>query len=595
MFFTVLTPTPKGVRMPSGVTFALLLTLLTGPALAGCGEEGDVGPAGPPGAMGAPGAPGNPGTNGTPGAPGAPGTPGADAVAPIRGILLRHEGRYETGVFAESAAEIVTFDASSGRVFVVNAQAAAVDVLDPSDPSAPVLISTINAAAADPLRALGAANSVAAYDGVLAVAIEADPKTDPGVVAFYRTATLELLAAVEVGALPDMLRFTHDGARVLVANEGEPNDDYSVDPEGSVSVIEVGGGFVTAPSVTTLDFSAFDADIASLRASGVRIFGPGASVSQDLEPEYIAVSADDRYAWVSLQENNALALIDLSASPRVVDILPLGLKNHSLPGNELDPSDRDGGPHLATWPVFGMYMPDTIAAYDVAGQTYVVTANEGDARDYSTFSEETRIGSVTLDPSAFPNATALQANAALGRLRTTTANGDTDDDGDVDVIHTFGARSFSIRDGLSGELVYDSGSDFERITANRFGSLFNANNDANGGDSRSDDKGPEPEVLTLAVIRGATFAFIGLERVGGIMVYDITHPESPRFVQYINPRDLRVDFDGDVASELSAAGDLGPEGMTFIPAAESPTGKDLLVVANEVSGTTSFFTIEVIE
>jgi hypothetical protein len=279
----------------------------------------------------------------------------------------------------------------------------------------------------------------------------------------------------------------------------------------------------------------------------------------------------------------------------VVDILPLGLKNHALPGNELDPSDRDGGPHLGTWPVFGMYMPDSIAAYDVAGQTYVVTANEGDARDYSTFSEETRISGVTLDPSAFPNATALQVNAALGRLRTTTASGDTDGDGDVDVIHTFGARSFSIRDGLTGDLVFDSGNDFERITANRFGSLFNASNDANGGDSRSDDKGPEPEALTLAVIRGATFAFIGLERVGGIMVYDITHPESPRFVQYVNARDLVTDFDGDVASELSAAGDLGPEGMTFIPAAESPTGKDLLVVANEVSGTTSFFTIEVVE
>ena len=561
-------------------------------SLLGCGDEGPVGPTG---AAGAPGPTGAPGAMGSPGTMGTAGTAGTDAPPPIRGILLRHAGRYASDVFDEGAAEIVTFDANSGRVFVTNAQAATVDVLDPSDPSAPALITTLDVTAADPLRALGAANSVAAYDGVLAVAIEADPKTDPGVVAFYRTATLELLAVVEVGALPDMVRFTHDGARVLVANEGEPNDDYTVDPEGTVSIIEIGDGFVTPPSVLTLDFAAYDADIDALRASGVRVYGPGASVSQDLEPEYIAVSPDDRFAWVSLQENNALALIYLSGTPNIVDILPLGLKNHSLPGNELDPSDRDGGPQLATWPVFGMYMPDTIAAYDVAGQTYVVTANEGDARDYDGFSEETRVGSVTLDPTRFPNATSLQANAALGRLRTTTASGDTDGDLDVDVIHTFGARSFSIRDGLTGSLVFDSGNDFERITANRFGATFNASNDENGGDARSDDKGPEPEALTLGVIRGATFAFIGLERVGGIMVYDITHPESPRFVQYINPRDLDVDFDGSVTAELSAAGDLAPEGMVFVPAAESPTGQDLLVVANEVSGTTSFFVIEVVE
>jgi hypothetical protein len=278
----------------------------------------------------------------------------------------------------------------------------------------------------------------------------------------------------------------------------------------------------------------------------------------------------------------------------VVDILPLGLKDHSLPGNELDPSDRDGGPRMGNWPVFGMYMPDAIAAYDVAGQTYVVTANEGDARAYDGFNEETRMGSLPLDSATFLNAAALTASSALGRLRTTTT-GDLDNDGDFDVLYAFGGRSFSIRDGLTGDLVYDSGNDFERITANRFGRLFNSNHTGLGGDSRSDDKGPEPEGLALGVIRGATFAFIGLERIGGIMVYDVTHPESPRFVQYILPRDLDLDFEGDVDGELSAAGDLGPEGLTFISANESPTGHDMLVVANEVSGTTSFFSIEIIE
>jgi hypothetical protein len=443
-------------------------------------------------------------------------------------------------------------------------------------------------------RSLGAANSVAAIDGVLAGAIEASPKTDPGLVAFYRTATLELLATVSVGALPDMLAFTHDGARVLVANEGEPSDDYTRDPEGTISVIDIGSGFMAPLTVTELGFNSFEPQAASLRAAGVRLYGPGATLSQDLEPEYIAIAEDDRLAWVSLQENNALALVDLEALA-IVDILPLGVKDHALPGNELDPSNRDGGVRLASWPVVGMYMPDTIAAYEVGGRTYVVTANEGDSRDYDGFSEELRVADLVLDPTRFPNAASLQDDAALGRLKTSSASGDTDGDGDVDIVHAFGARSFSIRDGLSGDLVFDSGNDFERITATRVGALFNADNDSVGGDSRSDDKGPEPEALVLAQIRGATFAFVGLERVGGIMVYDITHPESPRFIQYVASRDLELDFDGAVASELSAAGDLGPEGMVFVPAASSPTGEDMLVVANEVSGTTSFYVIRVVE
>ena len=209
-------------------------------------------------------------------------------------------------------------------------------------------------------------------------------------------------------------------------------------------------------------------------------------------------------------------------------------------------------------------MPDAIAAYDFNGATYIVTANEGDARDYDGFSEEARVNSLTLDPAVFPDAS-LQNNANLGRLTVTTVGADSNEDGLVDRLIAFGARSFSIWSG-NGSLMYDSGSDFEVITALRYGDAWNSNHEENGGDNRSDNKGPEPEGLALATIDGSTYAFIGLERMGGIMVYDITNPQSPRFQHYTNNRDLGQEpGNGD-------AGDLGPEGLFYIPASDSPNG-----------------------
>lgn len=502
-------------------------------------------------------------------------------------------GTYEGGAFDAGAAEIIAYDAPRQQLFVVNAAAVSVDVLDVSDPAEPTLIDTIDASAEG-----ASANSVAVSNGIVAVAIEAENKTDPGSVVFYSAATLAKLGEVAVGALPDMVTFTPDGLRVLVANEGEPNDDYSTDPEGSISIVTVNGG--TAPTAVTAGFIEFNDDAAALRASGVRIFGPGASVAQDLEPEYIAVSPDGLSAFATLQENNAFAKVDLVTNT-VVEILPLGFKDHRILGNELDPSDRDGangdgGPNLANWPVLGMYLPDTVASYAFNGRTYYVTANEGDAREYDTFEEEARINDLTLDPGAFPDAAALQEDAAIGRLAATTTLGDTDSDGDYDQLYVFGGRSFSIW-ADDGTQVFDSGSDLERITALRFGSDFNSDNAASGGDVRSDAKGPEPEAVTVAEIAGRQFAFIGLERIGGIMVYDVSNPQAARFVQYINRRDFSVEFDEDLTDETAgAAGDLGPESLVVIPADQSPiAGVPLLAVGNEVSGTTTLFRIDVLE
>lgn len=512
-------------------------------------------------------------------------------------ITLTRIGTYETGVFDEAAAEIPAYDPATRRLFVVNADNGIVEVLDASNPNSPTKLFDIDFANLGG----GLPNSVAVKNGILAVAIEDDNTQANGRVVFFATDVdednIEPLSTVEVGALPDMVTFSPDGTKVLTANEGEPNADYSVDPEGSISIIDISGGVenLEQSDVTTADFNAFNTQITQLRAAGVRIFGPGATVSQDLEPEYIAISPDSSTAYATLQENNALAVIDL-ASGEVTAIVPLGFKNHNLNINGLDASDRDDTINIRPWPVFGMYMPDAIAAYSVGGQTYLVTANEGDAREYILeddlgnetigFVEEERIEDLNLDPTAFPNADVLQNEIRLGRLTVTTTQGDTDDDGDFDELYAFGARSFTIWD-TNGNIVFDSGRQFEDITADLFPDDFNSDNGENDSlDSRSDAKGPEPEGVVLGQINGRTFAFIGLERIGGVMVYDITDPESAEFVQYINPRD----FSGD--AEAGTAGPLGPEGLAFISALESPTGDPLLVVSNEVSGSTDFFAID---
>jgi hypothetical protein len=930
-------------------------------------------------------------------------------MAPLELSVL---ATYSTGLGA-GAAEIVAYDKDSRRLFVVNATASSVDILDLRHPQAPALITRLE------LAEMGSPNSVAVHDGILAIAIQAPVKTDAGVVAFYTTQGAPL-ATVPVGSLPDMLTFTPNGRHVLVANEGEPNGyggAADVDPEGSVSIIRVpqkksDWKKLGARDVRTAGFSPFNGQEAALRAQGIRIYGPGASAAQDFEPEYIAVSADSRKAYVTLQENNAIAVVDVD-SAKVLRLLPLGYKDYSakpavsatyewsdeelpsigktvggqkmtlggfsglafegttrdgrlkfithtdrgpnaeptgilrpfvlpqfsprivrftlepasgrfalgeqielkrpdgkpltglpnsvisadtnqayndevpvdllsqtlpldplggdfeaivvaddgtfwladeyrpaiyrfnpkgvllqryvpigthaaagkpvpasgVPGEfgiealpaaiaqrrqnrgfeamaeydgklyafvqspirnpvslgngalnamgnvrviEFDPatlatrqflyemdnpvpagagdtradkigdatataggeflvierdddnvpdidlasitkkvyaftlanatditaldalypvlrngetvnlsldqmtaaelaavgvrgisktlhvdlaaagyasvqkveglallddgrlavindndfgvaqivvdnatgiftlapgytpepvtlglidvpgldaSDRDSRINIRDWPVFGMYQPDSIAAVQSKGRTYLITANEGDAREWPGFAEESRVNALTLDATAFPDGATLRQNTNLGRLTVTTTLGNDDADAAFERLFTLGGRSFSIWSS-AGEQVYDSGSQFERITARENPARFNASNDNSNFDDRSDNKGPEPEGLAVGEIDGRTYAFIGLERVGGIMMYDVTDPRAPFFVDYLNNRDF-----------AAGTGDLGPEGLHFIPAKESPNGQPLLAVANEVSGTVTLYAI----
>ena len=328
------------------------------------------------------------------------------------------------GTYQGNGAEIAAYDAVSQRLFVTDAGGNAIEIIDLSKPKQLASLGVID------LSAYGAGpNSVAVKHGVVAVAMEADPKTDPGS-GVCLDVEGKYLNQLTVGALPDMLTYSRNGKYLLVANEGEPNDDYTVDPEGSVSIINLKGGVkkLTQDDVTTAGFIDFnDANL-----PGVRIFGPNASVAQDLEPEYIAISRNSKTAFVTLQENNALAIVDI-ASSTVTDVISLGTKDHSLVGNALDASNRDGGINIRYWPVQGLYQPDAIAAYKVKGKTFLVTANEGDARDYDGYSEETRVKDLVLDSVAFPDADVLQENENLGRSKTTAASGDINNDGFQDV------------------------------------------------------------------------------------------------------------------------------------------------------------------
>jgi 2',3'-cyclic-nucleotide 2'-phosphodiesterase / 3'-nucleotidase / 5'-nucleotidase len=556
----------------------------------------------------------------------------ASARQPDFSIQLNSLASYTgsaAGIPDTTGIEVLAFDRASKRVFAINAGANSVDVVDLANPANPTRVSVIDFA---PFG--GGVNGVAVHDGLVAVAVEAFTKTDPGSVVFLDAATLDVLGQVPTGALPDMVTFTPDGEYLLVANEGEPSEDYSVDPEGSVTVIDLRAG-VAAATARTAGFSAYVGQEAALRAKGIRIFGlqrlvkPDGTVervpsnaAQDFEPEYIAVQGPR--AYVTLQENNAVAVLNIGQA-RIESVLPLGFKDHSIDANKFDASDRDGPDatgriNIANWPVYGMFQPDAIATLRVRNEVFLLTANEGDARVYPTgngivpgfneggiFNEEVRVGSSSfaLDTSVFPGAllpTSDPANpknaANLGRLNVTNTLGAREVDGDAQFerIYAYGARSFSVWDpsrmaaaapltAPNPGLVWDSADQFEQITASVYPGFFNASNNDTSLDSRSDNKGPEPEGVTVGRVGPRDYAFIGLERIGTLMVYDVTNPRTPQFVQYLNTRSFGND-------RLPGQADSGAEGVTFVSAEDSPNGRPLLLVGNEVSQTMAVFEVE---
>lgn len=292
--------------------------------------------------------------------------------------------------------------------------------------------------------------------------------------------------------------------------------------------------------------------------------------------------ASDKAEGLALLPNDQIAVLNDNdfglAGAGVTDNSVLGIISFNR-NYGLDPSDRDDSIQIQPQPVLGMLLPDAIASYEVDGIHYIVTVNEGDSRDYDGYSEEERVKDLTLNPMRFPNADEMQEDENLGRLKTTTANGDYDGDGTTDQIYSFGGRSFSIFDQY-GNLVYDSGQDFAEIILSVEPELFNE--DEGDVEGRSDDKGGEPEAIEIGQIGEKTYAFIGLERQSAIIVYEITNPFHPQYTTYYVNRDKPENTDGDIAPEI----------IRFIAAEDSPNGKNLLVVGYEVSGSVGIIQLD---
>ena len=544
-------------------------------------------------------------------------TPGSalaaiECVPPAPLVRLRVLGGERAGLFNTLASEIAAFERHSRRLFVVNVAQNVVDpnvrngkpslrVIDMSRPAQPVQVANIDLASRSGFAKV-VPTSVTAALRVVAVSV-VDGNSGAGKVLFFDAYGLKL-SEIAVGATPDMVAFSPDGRTVLVANGGVAAG--SVDLEGSISVIGVGanGSTVTERRAT---FAAFNgaAARAKLSADGVRLLSEktNASVAEMLQPEYIAISANSRTAWVTLQHNNAIAVVDI-VTAKVTNVHGLGLKDHRAPGKGFDGGDRDGptgGPrqNIRNWKILGLYQPDAIGVFRSNDRDYLVTANEGNAREF----EEARAAELVASGANLPEypGDVLTSGAKLARLKVSKIDGFNPVTKTYGTLRAFGGRSFSIWTAAADQ-VFDSGDAFECITAKvgrmagtAVGPLFNPPDDEKSPDLRSDDRGPEPEGVALGSHLGRTYAFIGLERQGGLMVYDVSKPAAPAFQQYINPRDATADpravcTRGVPESVACAAlGDLGPEGVLFIPASASPTLRPLVVTANETSGSTRIY------
>lgn len=501
-----------------------------------------------------------------------------------KAINLEKIGGYDSGFSNKDGgvAEIISYDKMKNQAWVVNGATGKLDILSldqvtggiSEKMSAKSLDIPAIIAKAAPDFQYGDMTSVAVHGekGIVAVALQDVDYNKHGYAAILTTDG-ELLTMIEAGCQPDNIVFTPDGRKILVANEGEPREGIGegiVDPAGSVTVITLDAADVQKSTAVTVDFEVFDSQRETLIADGI-IMVKDNLPSVDFEPEYI--TATDQKAYIALQENNAIAVLDLDTK-EYSGVYSLGYKDLSGEKDALDLVE-DGVYEAKTYDAVSAYMPDGIAVYETDGKTYILTANEGDAREWGDYCNEIKATVTATDGTEAEKVRVINAEVTDGLPEGKTV--------------LYGARSFSIyrvdNDGLTQ--VFDSGNDFEVKTAGYFPAYFNISNDDNAFDSRSPKKGPEPESVVIGKVEGRTYAFVALERIGGIMVYDITHPEKADFCNYINTRD----FSEDPEAVEKLTGDIAPEGLAFIPAEDSHSATPVLLAAYEVSGTVGAYAV----
>ncbi len=524
-------------------------------------------------------------------------------------LNLTQIARYSAGQYNVDGGvmEIVAYNQATEWAYAINGQSGKLAAIPLAGLTAGAHVEALTGTEIDVKALVEAEDSTFQYGDMTSVAISPDSTTlaaalqaqgsnDAGRVALFtceEDGSLTLEALVETGAQPDMVTFAGDGV-VLTADEGEPREGYGeniADPKGSVTVVDV-----EAQESTVVDFSAFDSQRDQLAEDGI-VLKKGSAPSVDLEPEYIAVSGGK--AYVTLQENNAIAVLDID-SQTFEGVYSAGFEDHSTTAIDLDKKDDAYDPQTYE-SLLGIRMPDGIAAFTVEGTTYLVTANEGDARewgdeDQGTFylSEDERdfgeegvtspTGAITAENSG------LEGKVVFFKTE--------DFDGlDPEKDYVFGGRSFTVFQATENGLeeVFTSGDDFEALTAQYVPEYFNASNDNAVLDDRSGKKGPEAESVTVGTVDGKTYAFVALERTGGVMAYDVTDPAAITFVNYVNTRDFGTTVEGSEEYEDGeldkwvTGGDVAPEGLLFLDAASSPNGEPLLLAACEVSGTVAVY------
>lgn len=499
----------------------------------------------------------------------------------------------------ELGAEIPTFHWQSKQLFATNAVRNTVDIYSLSDPANPTLVNRVS------MEPYGdGMTSVAAGNDVIAVGVTRDAEYDEdgspipqdGVLVVMKPSG-QIVSSVNLnGVGPDAVTFTPDGRTALVAIEGEPicaldnpdtaideseNYRFAADPEGMVAIVNLNRPSKPRVRNINFDYLRFDIETRDIALNAV-VNNP----ALDLEPEYVA-AIDNRYAYVTLQEANGVAKVDIH-SKRVVDVYSAGYTDRGEVA--FDPSDRDGGLGMRTYAsVYGTRQPDTIAAFKIGRDDYFVTANEGDAREWSCLTDDVRAKDLDGNLSVFPNWSDLNDDDELGRMKVDPNLGDDDGDGLYEAFYARGGRSMSIYE--NGELIYDSGSLIETVQTSLFGtSLINGQHEEDGGvveyapQSRSDDKGAEPEGLAVGMVGRSRVAILGLERMSALLLFDITNPYDVVFEQWTQMQPLE-----NTLLEDSTA--WSPEGIIFIPAKQSPNRKALVITSYELSGSLSIHQI----